>query len=83
MICFARVASPYSLRNRRLVTLSHNRLLSLDCCFDIGRTFLGTTRNGVKSISVVQSASLFLLLAALALAEAVHQRTTLRQQPSK
>jgi hypothetical protein len=61
MTCFARVASPYSLRNNLLVTLSHNLLLSVGSCFDSGLTILGTERNGVRSISVVHSSeSLFL-----------------------
>jgi hypothetical protein len=51
------------LRNNPLVTLSHNLLLSVGCCFDIGRTILGTERNGARSISVIHSSSssLFLL----------------------
>ncbi|SRR5258707_7396968 len=65
MTCFARVASPYSLRNNLLVTLSHNFLLSVGSCFDSGLTILGTERNGVRSISVVHSSSESLFLDAL------------------
>jgi len=92
--CFARVASPYSLRSNRLVTLSHKHLLSVGCCFDIGRTVLGTARSGARSISVVHLSSSSLLLlapffppfaddAVAAAEEAGRQRTTLCQQPSK
>jgi hypothetical protein len=55
------------LRNNPLVTLSHNLLLSVGCCFDIGRTVLGTWRNGARSISVVHSSSSSLFLDALLL----------------
>ena len=65
--CFARVASPNSLRNNPFVTLSHNLLLSVGCCFDIGRTILGTERNGDRSISVIHSSSSSLFLSALLL----------------
>jgi len=67
MTCFARVASPNSFRNNPLVTLSHNLRLSVGCCFDIGRTFLGTACNGVRSISVDHSSSSSLFLDALLL----------------
>ena len=67
MICFARVASPNSLRNKPFVTVSHNLLLSVGCCFDIGRTILGTERNGDTSISVIHSSSSSLFLNALLL----------------
>ena len=49
------------------MTLSHNLLLSVGCCFDIGRTVLGTWRNGDRSISVVHSSSSSLFLHALLL----------------
>jgi hypothetical protein len=55
------------LRNNPLVTLSHNLLLSVGCCFDIGRTVLGTWRNGARSISVIHSSSSSLFLNALLL----------------
>jgi hypothetical protein len=55
------------LRNNPFVTLSHNLLLSVGCCFDIGRTNLGTERNGARSISVVHSSSSSLFLNALLL----------------
>jgi hypothetical protein len=46
---------------------SHNLLLSVGCCFNIGRTVLGTEHNGVTLISVVHSSSSSLFLAALPL----------------
>jgi hypothetical protein len=55
------------LRNNPFVTLSHNLLLSVGCCFDIGRTVLGTWRNGARSISVVHSSSSSLFLKTLLL----------------
>jgi hypothetical protein len=55
------------LRNNPFVTLSHNLLLSVGCCFDIGRTILGTERNGDRSISVVHSSSSSFFLNALLL----------------
>jgi hypothetical protein len=55
------------LLNNPLVTLSHNLLLSVGCCFDIGRTILGTERNGDRSISVVHSSSSSLFLNTLLL----------------
>jgi hypothetical protein len=55
------------LRNNPLVTLSHNLLLSVGCCFDFGRTSLGTERNGARSISVIHSSSSSLFLNALLL----------------
>jgi hypothetical protein len=55
------------LRNNPFVTLSHNLLLSVGCCFDIGRTVLGTWRNGARSISVVHSSSSSLFLNGLLL----------------
>jgi hypothetical protein len=50
------------LRNKPLVTLSHNLLLSVGCCFDTGRTILGTERKGDRSISVIHSSSSSLFL---------------------
>jgi hypothetical protein len=55
------------LRNNPFVTLSHNLLLSVGCCFDIGRTILGTARNGERSINVIHSSSSSLFLDALLL----------------
>jgi hypothetical protein len=55
------------LLNNPFVTLSHNLLLSVGCCFDTGRTNLGTERNGARSISVVHSSSSSHFLTALLL----------------
>ena len=55
------------MRNNLLVTLSHSFLLSVGCCFDIGRTILGTERNGARSISVIHSSSSSPFLRALLL----------------
>src|SRR5258708_14031487 len=76
MTCFARVASPYSLRNNLLVTLSHNFLLSVDSRFDTGLTILGTERNGARSISVVHSSSESLFLDGLLSFALPHAATT-------
>lgn len=53
--CFPLVASPYAFALNRLVTSTHNRLLSYACCFFSGRTRFGTTNNVDMSINVPPS----------------------------